>query len=1070
MVYDLVEYHVKEQMQSTISLLYIIKQIRSRSRVAISLIAVIRIGSGLLVPMKARLVVLAAAVAAAALLVSLDPRSDDVPVLEIWERDVELITVDAGGAVGPESVAFDGDGDGPYTGVSDGRVLKWLPLERRWVEHSSAVVEPHLFSTGTGAQAEMKCMVVELKSLLVPELERGSTTMNTTAKLLALAVFAAAAILSLDSRSDVRQLEIRDGDVELIPLLDGAAGPESIVFDDAGEGPYTSVSDGRILKWLPPPERRWVEHSCSVPELLDSCRGSKDTKREQECGRPLGLKFNSKTGELYVADAYLGLRVVSPGENVSRPLVPKWTESPFSFSNGVEIDHETGVIYFTETSTRFQRREFLNIVITGDNTGRLLKYDPKENKVEVLVDGLRFPNGLAMSNDGSYLLLAETTTVDGLRFPNGLAMSNDGSYLLFAETTTGKILRYWIKTPKASTIEEVAQLPGFPDNIKMSPRGGFWVGLHAKRGKIAEWSISYPWLRKVIALRLSEDGKITETMSVHGDVRKLFKSISEQKSKPPSQHSCIPRNPRCHVPIRAPPLTHTHITEKQSKCISISHHLIRFDSPKPLESSTPQTPATTMASSLLSSPKPSSFSSANPTSTPRPRAQTLSPFRAAAPRFSHGLAAAAAAANPSASRRCYHRAFARPVRASMAQPRRPEYVPNRIDDPNYVRIFDTTLRDGEQSPGATMTSAEKLVVARQLARLGVDIIEAGFPASSPDDLDAVRSIAIEVGNTPVGEDGHVPVICGLSRCNKRDIDAAWEAVRHARRPRIHTFIATSEIHMQHKLRKTPEQVVAIAKEMVAYARSLGCPDVESNREFLYHILEEVIKAGATTLNIPDTVGYTLPYEFGKLIADIKANTPGIENAIISTHCQNDLGARQLEVTINGIGERAGNASLEEVVMAIKCRRELLGGLYTGINTQHITMSSKMVQEHSGLHVQPHKAIVGANAFAHESGIHQDGMLKYKGTYEIISPDDIGLTRANEFGIVLGKLSGRHAVRSKLVELGYEITDKEFEDFFKRYKEVAEKKKRVTDEDIEALLSDEIFQPKVFWSLADVQWL
>lgn len=295
--------------------------------------------------------------------------------------------------------------------------------------------------------------------------------------------------------------------------------------------------------------------------------------------------------------------------------------------------------------------------------------------------------------------------------------------------------------------------------------------------------------------------------------------------------------------------------------------------------------------------------------------------------------------------------------------------------------------------------------------------------------------------------------------------------------------------MQHKLRKTPEQVVAIAKEMVAYARSLGCPDVEfspedagrSNREFLYHILKEVIKAGATTLNIPDTVGYTLPYEFGKLIADIKANTPGIENAIISTHCQNDLGlatantlagahagARQLEVTINGIGERAGNASLEEVVMAIKCRRELLGGLYTGINTQHITMSSKMVQEHSGLHVQPHKAIVGANAFAHESGIHQDGMLKYKGTYEIISPDDIGLTRANEFGIVLGKLSGRHAVRSKLVELGYEITDKEFEDFFKRYKEVAEKKKRVTDEDIEALLSDEIFQPKVFWSLADVQ--
>ncbi|RLM68989.1 2-isopropylmalate synthase A-like [Panicum miliaceum] len=500
-----------------------------------------------------------------------------------------------------------------------------------------------------------------------------------------------------------------------------------------------------------------------------------------------------------------------------------------------------------------------------------------------------------------------------------------------------------------------------------------------------------------------------------------------------------------------------------------------------------------MASSILSSSAKPCYSATKP---PAPIANRLpppSPALPSAPRFAHGLSAAVRA-SPSARRL---RALARPVRASQQQPRRrPEYVPNRIDDPNYVRIFDTTLRDGEQSPGATMTSAEKLVIARQLARLGVDIIEAGFPASSPDDLDAVRSIAIEVGNAPVGEDGHVPVICGLSRCNRKDIDAAWEAVRHARRPRIHTFIATSEIHMQHKLRKTPEQVVAIAREMVAYARSLGCPDVEfspedagrSNREFLYHILEEVIKAGATTLNIPDTVGYNFPREFGDLIADIKANTPGIENAIISTHCQNDLGlatantlqgalagARQLEVTINGIGERAGNASLEEVVMAIKCRKELVDGLYTGINSQHITLTSKMVQEHSGLHVQPHKAIVGANAFAHESGIHQgcsvtpqDGMLKYKGTYEIISPDDIGLTRANEFGIVLGKLSGRHAVRSKLAELGYEISDKEFEDFFKRYKEVAEKKKRVTDEDIEALLSDEIFQPKVIWSLADVQ--
>ncbi|XP_047052096.1 2-isopropylmalate synthase A-like [Lolium rigidum] len=379
-----------------------------------------------------------------------------------------------------------------------------------------------------------------------------------------------------------------------------------------------------------------------------------------------------------------------------------------------------------------------------------------------------------------------------------------------------------------------------------------------------------------------------------------------------------------------------------------------------------------------------------------------------------------------------------------------------------------------------MSSAEKLVIARQLTLLGVDVIDAGFPASSADDFHAVRSIAIEVGNTPVGVSGHIPVIGGLSRCNKSDIDAAWDAVRHARRPRINTFIATSEIHMQHKLRKTPEQVVAIAREMVAYARALGCPDVEfcpedsgrSNKEFLYHILEEVIQAGATTITIADTVGSNLPFEFGKLIADIKANTPGIDNAIISTHCHNDLGlatantlagayagARQLEVTVNGIGERAGNASLEEVVMALKCRPELVDGMYTGINTHHITMTSKMVQEYSGLHVQPHKAIVGANAFAHESGIHQDGMLKYKGTYEIISPHDIGLTRVNDSGIVLGKLSGRHAVRSILVELGYEINDNKFEDFFKRYKEVAEKKKRITDEDIKALLSDENLAPE-----------
>ncbi|KAL8214274.1 hypothetical protein R6Q57_003723 [Mikania cordata] len=420
--------------------------------------------------------------------------------------------------------------------------------------------------------------------------------------------------------------------------------------------------------------------------------------------------------------------------------------------------------------------------------------------------------------------------------------------------------------------------------------------------------------------------------------------------------------------------------------------------------------------------------------------------------------------------------------------RRPDYTPNHISDPNYVRIFDTTLRDGEQSPGATMTTKEKLDIARQLAKLGVDIIEAGFPASSEADLEAVKLIAQEIGNV-AGEDGHVPVICGLARCNKNDIDKSWEAVKYARFPRIHTFIATSEIHMKYKLKMTKEQVVEKARSMVAYARSLGCTDVEfspedagrSEREFLYEILGEVIKAGATTLNIPDTVGYNWPREFGQLIADIKANTPGIENVIISTHCQNDLGlstantlegayhgARQLEVTINGIGERAGNASLEEVVMTINCKGGLLGGLYTGINTRHIVMASKMVEEYSGLQVQPHKAIVGANAFAHESGIHQDGMLKNRNTYEIMSPEDIGLFRSNESGLTLGKLSGRHALKAKLFELGYDIDGRELNDLFWRFKSVAEMKKVITDDDLIALVSDEVFQPCIVWKFGDVQ--
>ncbi|CAI0397186.1 unnamed protein product [Linum tenue] len=476
----------------------------------------------------------------------------------------------------------------------------------------------------------------------------------------------------------------------------------------------------------------------------------------------------------------------------------------------------------------------------------------------------------------------------------------------------------------------------------------------------------------------------------------------------------------------------------------------------------------------------SQFSAANPKAKPFPSSFIqfrLSPSR----HFPSSSSAAAAAAVPSLPRK----SFSTSISCSV----RPEYIPNRISDPHYVRVFDTTLRDGEQSPGATMTSKEKLDIARQLIKLGVDVIEAGFPAASKDDFEAVKAIAEEIGNA-VDEDGYVPVICGLSRCNEKDIRTAWDAVKYAKRPRIHTFIATSPIHMKYKLRKSKEEVVEIARSMVSFARSLGCEDVEfspedagrSDREFLYQILEEVIKAGATTLNIPDTVGINLPSEFGQLIADIKANTPGIENVIISTHCQNDLGlstantlagaysgARQVEVTINGIGERAGNASLEEVVMAIKCRGEhVLGGLYTGINTKHITMASKMVEDYSGLQVQPHKAIVGANAFAHESGIHQDGMLKHKGTYEIISPEDIGLERANEAGIVLGKLSGRHALRDRLKELGYELDDQQLGNIFWRFKAVAEQKKRVTDADLIALVSDEVFQPETVWKLHDLQ--
>lgn len=406
-----------------------------------------------------------------------------------------------------------------------------------------------------------------------------------------------------------------------------------------------------------------------------------------------------------------------------------------------------------------------------------------------------------------------------------------------------------------------------------------------------------------------------------------------------------------------------------------------------------------------------------------------------------------------------------------------------MNDDNYIRIFDTTLRDGEQSPGATLTSSEKLEIARTLARLGVDVMEAGFPAASPDDLRAVQAIAQEVGNT-AGPSGEPPIICGLARAHKGDIDKAWEAVQHAARPRIHTFLATSPVHMKYKLQMDPEEVVDKVREMVTYAKQY-CDDIEfspedagrSEPEFLYLVLGEAIKAGATTLNIPDTVGYTTPDEFGGLIAGIMEHTPGIEKVIVSVHCHDDLGfatantlaglragARQAEVTINGIGERAGNTSLEEVAMAIKTRESHIG-LTTGIETTLITRASRMVSNYTGIPVQPNKAIVGANAFAHEAGIHQDGMLKHEETYEIMRPETVGLTHSE---LVLGKHSGRHALRMRLEELGYQVEGEELKTIFARFKEVADKKKSIADADLEALMTDQLYKTDKMYKLDGLQ--
>ena len=391
-----------------------------------------------------------------------------------------------------------------------------------------------------------------------------------------------------------------------------------------------------------------------------------------------------------------------------------------------------------------------------------------------------------------------------------------------------------------------------------------------------------------------------------------------------------------------------------------------------------------------------------------------------------------------------------------------------------VYIFDTTLRDGEQAPGASMNENEKLEIAYALERLGVDIIEAGFPVISPGDFNSVKLVAKHIKEA---------IICGLARSINKDIEAAGDAIKLAKRKRIHVFLATSKIHMQHKLRKSQDEIMDMAVKSVEYARKFAS-DIEfspedasrSEKEFLYTILEAVIKAGATTVNIPDTVGYALPWEYGQLIADIKNNVPNINKAIISTHCHDDLGlavansldavrngARQVECTINGIGERAGNASMEEIVMAIKTRPEFFH-CTTGINTKEIYRTSRLVSKYTGFMVAPNKAIVGQNAFRHEAGIHQDGILKERSTYEIIRSEDVGFHVAH---LVLGKHSGRHAFDERLKILGITLNKEELDRAFACFKRVADKKKQVFDEDLMAIVEDEIKVYRKTWNLVSL---
>ena len=396
----------------------------------------------------------------------------------------------------------------------------------------------------------------------------------------------------------------------------------------------------------------------------------------------------------------------------------------------------------------------------------------------------------------------------------------------------------------------------------------------------------------------------------------------------------------------------------------------------------------------------------------------------------------------------------------MPQSRSAKTSSPSVADPARVFIFDTTLRDGEQSPGAAMSQSEKLEIAQTLDSLGVDIIEAGFPASSQGDFDAVRAISQVVD---------AAVVCGLSRASEKDIRRCAEAIKPARRQRIHTFLSTSPIHMKHTLQMEPEQVLEMIDASVRLARNL-VDDVEwsaedatrTERDFLRRCVEVAIRAGATTINIPDTVGYSFPAEYGAIFKDLIEAVPGADAVVFSAHCHNDLGlavanslaaaangARQVECTINGLGERAGNAALEEIVMALRVRRDALP-YHTGIDTAKLTRASHLVSRVTGFPVQYHKAIVGTTAFSHESGIHQDGMLKHAQTYEIMRPEDVGQGQTN---LVMGKLSGRHAFKSKLRDLGYELSDNALADAFVRFKDLADRKRHLYDEELVALVDE-----------------